>query len=218
VSAVNLCYNLFERSKEKILFFIIMTKKILFLIASILAVLALVVISIHPKIVSADKNESEGEGNNQTSSISTENHGSVVSQMARQNEGENKGSNEGENNIQESASLDSNGDFNVTGVKVNSIDASSNSVNVSLYGLSKTVSLAGVSIIGSNQTISVSDIQVGDILSGSGNYNEATHAITISKVIDNSYTTRNVSSIQAQIQHLLDLINQLQAQIQGTSH
>ncbi len=193
-----------------------MTKKILFFAVSMFAVLALVAVSVHPKVVSADQNENEDSGSNQTSSVSTENHGSIVSQVAQ---GNNQGNeSESESSTQESASVKSNGDFSVTGVKVNSVDASSNSVNVSLYGLSKTVSLAGASIIGSNQNIAVSDIQVGDVLSGSGNYNESTHAVTISRVVDNSYTSRNVSSIQAQIQHLLDLIQQLQAQIQGTSH
>ncbi len=191
-----------------------MAKKFLFLTVSMLAVLVLIGASIHPMTASADQNENEGSGSGQANASSNENHGSIVSQVAR---GDNQGESESESSIQESASVKSNGDFSVTGVKVNSVDASSNSVNVSLYGLSKTVSLAGVGIVGSNQPISASDIQVGDILSGSGNYNEQTHAVTISRVVDNSYTTRNVSNIQAQIQHLLDLIQQLQAQIQGTS-
>ena len=191
-----------------------MKNKNLFLAVAFFAVLSLVVVSAYPRLVSADQGESEGSGNSQASAVSTENHGSVVSAVAEGNSQES----ESESSTQESASIKSNGDFSVTGVTVNSVDASSNSVNVSLYGLSKTVSLAGASIMGSNQTISVSDIQVGDILSGSGNYNEATHAVTISRVVDNSYTNRNVSNIQAQIQHLLDLIQQLQAQIKGTSH
>ena len=191
-----------------------MKNKILFSAVTFFAVLSLVAVSAYPRLVSADQGESENGSQSQANVSSTENHGSAVSAVAQENSGES----ESESSTQESASIKSSGDFSVTGVKVNSIDASSNSVNVSLYGLSKTVSLAGASIMGSNQTISVSDIQVGDILSGSGNYNEATHAVTISRVVDNSYTTRNVSDIQAQIQHLLDLIQQLQAQVHGTSH
>jgi len=116
---------------------------------------------------------------------------------------------------QESAIIRPNGDFRVTGAIANSIDASAGTVNATLLGLSRTVSLSGAKIRGGGKTLSLSDIQAGDRLNAMGNYNATVHTATVSQVVDLSYANRQTSDLQSRIQQLLQLVQQLQAQLKA---
>ncbi len=199
-----------------------MAKKIGRFVIAGFAVIAFVAVFVVARSVYADDNGNNGNGSD-TPSTQMENHGNAVSQFA-QTQMENHGNivsqiaNENENGLtsqdtSESVSLKSNGDFSVTGVKVNSVDASSTSVNVTFYGFVRTISLAGAVITGAGQTIAVSDIQPGDILSASGNFNEATHVLNVASVVDVSSISKANAGIQAQINSLLQFVQQLQAQL-----
>ncbi len=185
-----------------------MNKKILAAVGG-LAVLALFGAFFGAKITRADDN---GNANGQSSDGA--NHGAAVSQVARAvsvGEAEQNGLG---GSMNESASLKADGSFTVTGVKVNAVDAASNSATVTLYGFTHTVNLSGAAITGGGRMITLADIQPGDTLSGSGTFDEATHAITVSSVNDLSYASQNTANIQAQIQQLLQLLQKLQAQVQ----
>lgn len=182
--------------------------------------LAAVAMLVGAAAVHADNNgKGEGEGaGNVTSNIVTpptlispegENYGSVVSDVAR---GLGVPGIAGQQQTQPSVSLDMNGNFSVTGVTVQSVDAAANTVTVSLFGFTRTVSLAGATITGGGQTIGVGTIQTGDILSGRGAFNISTHAITVASVVDLSTQNANAANIQAQINHLMQLLQQLEVQ------
>jgi hypothetical protein len=136
-----------------------------------------------------------------------ETHGGVVSEIAR-----GLGVPD-QQRTQPSVSMDMNGNFSVTGVTVQSVDATADTVTVSLYGFTRTVSLAGATITGGGQAMSVSGINTGDILSGQGVFNPSTHAITITSVVDLSTKNANTANIQAQIDRLIQLLQQLEAQV-----
>ncbi len=134
--------------------------------------------------------------------------GSIVSAIAR-----GRSDSEDNNSTQESVTMNANGDFKVTGVKVNSVASSTNTVNVSFYGFSRDINLGNAKLIAGGNTIAIGDIQAGDILSASGNFNESTHIIAVSQVNDISYQQKNVSNIQQQIDNILQMIRDLQAQL-----
>ena len=115
----------------------------------------------------------------------------------------------------ESVVIKPNGDFRVTGAVVNSISSSTSMLNARLFSFSRDINLAGAQIYGANHPISLGDIQPGDKLMATGNFNESTHAITVSQINDTSYTTRNTSDIQTRIQALMQIVNQLQAQLKA---
>ena len=115
----------------------------------------------------------------------------------------------------ESASLHSDGSFTVTGVKVNSVDAASGSLNVALFGFSRTVTVSGATIVGAGRTISVGDIQPGDMLTAAGVFNETNRSISVSRVMDVSFAQRNTVNVQSKIQQLLQMVQALQAQLQA---
>ncbi len=115
----------------------------------------------------------------------------------------------------ESLSVNFKGDFKANGVVVNSVSTSTNMLNVSLFGFSKDVSLAGAAFLGD---ITVNDIRAGDKIMLSGNFNQTTRVITISRVNDIFAKQRkdsafNAAKIQQRIQELQDLIKRLQAQL-----
>jgi len=111
--------------------------------------------------------------------------------------------------------MKSNGDFKVSGVTVNSVSTSTNVLNVSFFGFTRDVNVGGVKIIGGGNMITLADIQPGDKLTGRGNFNESTRAITVSEIRDVSFTSRNTTNIRARIQELWDLIQKLQNQLKG---
>ena len=123
----------------------------------------------------------------------------------------------GANNTNESLVVKPNGDFRASGVSVNSISTSTNTINASLYGFSRDLNIAGATIVGAGNNITINDIQTGDKLVVGGNFNEATKAITVSQINDVSARQRinsvNIASIQQRIQELQDMINKLKAQL-----
>lgn len=129
--------------------------------------------------------------------------------------GERDNEQRGETETKESAVVNPDGKFNVTGAKVNSIDSASGSVNVTLFGFSRTVTVSGAAIMGAGRTIALGDIQPGDILGATGVFNAATRVISVSRVVDVSYAQRNTVNIQAKIQQLLQMVQALQAQLQA---
>ncbi len=115
----------------------------------------------------------------------------------------------------QSAVIRPNGDFQVTGVTANSVSTSDNTVNVTFYGFTRTVSVAGATFRAGGRTIALSDIQAGDKLTAKGNWNETTHAVTVSQVEDISARVRNTSDLQVQINNLLELVRQLQERLRA---
>lgn len=112
-----------------------------------------------------------------------------------------------------SVTMKANGDFIVSGVVVNSVSSSTDTINVRFYGFDRDINVAGAKIIGGGQRITIADFNPGDVLFGRGNYNESTRVITVSEIKNLSYRTRHVTSIQARIQELLDLVRQLQEKL-----
>ena len=107
-----------------------------------------------------------------------------------------------------------NGDFRVSGVTVNSASSSTNVINVSFFGFTRDVNVSGAKIFGGGKEISLGDVQAGDKLNASGNYNVTTRAITVYEIKDVTMR-KNVLDIQARIQQLLEMIQKLQDQIRA---
>jgi len=120
---------------------------------------------------------------------------------------------------QESVVMRQDGSFRVTGVTVNSVNASANTVNVNFYGFNRDVSLAGAEIAGSGKTaINISDIKAGDKLSARGTFNKSTKVIAVSKVYDvTSQKSADTSKIQSKIDELLQLLEKLRAQLKSAT-
>ena len=116
---------------------------------------------------------------------------------------------------QESAVLRPNGDFIVTGVTVSSVNTSANTATVTLYGFTRTVSVAGATLWGGGKSITLADIKAGDKLVARGNFNSSTRAITVSEVRDVSYAAQATSDLQKQIEELRKRLNDLQAQLRA---
>ncbi len=132
--------------------------------------------------------------------------------------GQNQGEGEqGASSMQESASVTPSGNFKLTGAKVVSVDANANTITATLYGITRTVSVAGASITGGGASMGLGSIQAGDVLSATGNYNEMTHTVTVNTVNDVSAKNANTSAIQSRISALMQLVQQLQAQLQAMS-
>lgn len=124
----------------------------------------------------------------------------------------------GVNGDQPSVVLRPNGDYRVTGVTVNSVSSSTNTLNVSLFGFSKDVNISGAKIFAKGGgAITINDIKVGDKLISIGNYNSSTKVITVNEIRDISITKAgNDSAIQQRIQQLLEMIKKLRDQIGGS--
>ncbi|MEW5907809.1 MAG: hypothetical protein AB1643_01330 [Patescibacteria group bacterium] len=112
-----------------------------------------------------------------------------------------------------SVTMKFNGNFIVSGVVVNSVSTSTNTLNVKFYGFNHDVNVSGAKIIGGGQRITLDDFKPGDVLSGKGNFNENTRVIVVSKINNLSFRGRATSSIQARIQELLNLIRQLEEKL-----
>ncbi len=191
-----------------------MNKKILALSVGSFLVLALIVGFGSFKQASADNGSENGIGQavstfaktlgeNQSSTNQTSGSSQEVTQS------------ESESSMQASAKIDANGNFTITGVTVVSVDATGNSITGTLYGITRTVSTVGATITGGNAGIALSSIQPGDIVSATGNYNASTHTATLSTVDDLSYAQQNTANVQSRINQLLQLVQQLQAQLQA---
>lgn len=176
-----------------------------------LAMLAVVAAFTAMSQAHADDSSSSSQGDGASAQV--QNHGAVVSQVAQINQEAEQSQNQ---QAQPSVSIDQSGHFTVTGVTVNSVDTGANTLTVSLYGFTRTINVSGAAITGAGQTnLSLSNIQAGDVLSGTGTFDPTSHEITVSTIVDTSYTVRNRANIQAQINQLLQLLQQLQAQVQS---
>ncbi len=111
--------------------------------------------------------------------------------------------------------MQSDGSYRVSGVKVVSVNASANALTVEFFGFTREVSVAGARLIGGGKTITLADFQAGDMLTGRGTFNTATRVIAVAEVHNLSYRHRASSDINARIQALLDMIKKLQEQIQS---
>ncbi len=179
-----------------------------------LAMLAVVAAFTAMSQAHADDSSSSSQGDGASAQV--QNHGAVVSQVAQMNEEAEQSQNQQMQQTQPSVSIDPSGHFTVTGVTVNSVDTGANTLTVSLYGFTRTINVSGAAITGAGQTnLSLSNIQAGDVLSGTGTFDPTSHEITVSTIVDTSYTVRNRANIQAQINQLLQLLQQLQAQVQS---
>lgn len=112
-----------------------------------------------------------------------------------------------------------NGDFRVRGVVVNSVSASTSVLNVSYFGLSRDINVAGAKLIGGGKEIQLSDFKAGDKLSASGNYNESTHVITVKEIHNLSFVKNSrADEIQKRINELLKLIESLRAKLNASTN
>lgn len=125
-------------------------------------------------------------------------------------------------NTQESVVIQPNGNFRVTGAVLNSVSTSTNTINASIFNFSRDVSVASATIFGAGKQIVLTDLQAGDKLVVTGNFNRTNHVITISDINDVTYVNRNNLNIQNQIQALMQQVQllqqQLQALLQGVGH
>ena len=109
-----------------------------------------------------------------------------------------------------------NGDFRVRGAVVNSISEANNTVNVTFYGFTRDVSLAGAKLIGGGSEIKLSDFRTGDKLAAHGNFNELTKSLTIKEVHNISYNRGvRTGDIEKRINELLKMIEELKAKLNG---
>ena len=113
------------------------------------------------------------------------------------------------------------GKFRVTGATVNSVSTGDQTINATLFGFSKTVSVNGAKLIGAGHAITLADIAAGDKLAATGTYNAGTHAITLLEIRDVTYKVRitPTNNFQDQINALLKRIEELKAkQAAGGQH
>lgn len=167
-------------------------------------------------------NGSEGGNGGDNGNSATAGIGSAVSaavhSVQSSQDGVTSESESGNNSTKESLSVNASGAFSMTGVTVVSVDASANTITGMLYGVMKTVSVAGATITGGGASITLSSVRPGDKLSVNGTFDESTQSATISSVNDVSYATQNTAGVQTQINQLLQLVQQLQAQLQAMQH
>lgn len=142
-------------------------------------------------------------------------HGGI--DMHLENQGDEEDAEDVENISAENQSvrINASGDFIVTGAVINSVSSSTNTVNASLYGLSKDINLGNATLVGRGHRITISDIAVGDKVSAKGSYNAGTKTITVSELHDISFKSREVQDIQSKIQALLDMIHKLEDQLRS---
>ena len=110
-------------------------------------------------------------------------------------------------------SMQANGNFNVSGVKVNSVNASGNMLNVEFFGFNRDVNVAGAKLIGGGKTITLADFQAGDMLRARGNFNASTKTISVHEIHNLSHNNRASGNIQTRINELLELVRKLQTQL-----
>lgn len=116
---------------------------------------------------------------------------------------------------QQSGIIRPNGDFRVTGVTVNSISTSTNTLNVSFFGFTRDVNISGAQIFArGGAAITISDIRAGDKLVATGNFNSSTKALTVKQIRDVSLERSNAAdNLQQRINQLLELVKKLQDQL-----
>lgn len=105
------------------------------------------------------------------------------------------------------------GSYRVSGVKVVSVNASANKLTVEFFGFTREVSVADARLIGGGRHITLADFQAGDMLMAKGTFNQSTKVIGVQEVHNLSYRNRASGDINARIQALLDQIKKLQERI-----
>ena len=170
----------------------------------------------------ADDNQGEDQGDNQQMASTTMAHegdqgenrinfGQMVKEFGQVVRGEDVNP----QSADPSLAIDRDGKFRATGVTFNSVDTTGNTVNVSLYGFTKTVNVSGASLMGGATTMNLSDIKVGDKLSVMGTFNVSTGAISAMSINDVTFMQQNTANVQSRIQQLMQLVLQLQAQLKA---
>lgn len=125
--------------------------------------------------------------------------------------------------------IGANGAVRVTAAKVTGINGST--MTVSLFGLSLSVDTSQAQIIGgivlppistttpstttSTPTVGQTQVSIGDLVSVNGTMNQTSGVIQAQTVRDLTVQSQSTSNIQSRIQQLLQLIQQLRAQLQG---
>ena len=107
------------------------------------------------------------------------------------------------------------GSYRVSGVKVVSVNASGNMLMVEFFGFTREVGVAGARLIGGGRSITLADFQAGDVLTGKGTFNQTTRTIGVQEVHNLSYRNRASTDINNRIQALLDQIKKLQERIEA---
>ncbi len=180
--------------------------------------------------VHADDNNGNGDnGNGMMPLLAPGQNGTAPSLMLRQgseNEGENNGLGI---NAPAGMTIGANGAVRVTSAKVTAINGST--MTVLLFGLSLNVDTSQAQMIGgivlppiststtstttSTPTIGQTQVSVGDLVSINGTMNQTSGVIQAQTVRDLTLQSQSTSNIQSRIQQLLQLIQQLRAQLQG---
>lgn len=176
-----------------------------------IASLALMLVS---SVTLAKENGNNGNnGNNKKIEKDINNYQKKLTTLENQQdheEGDLKSMGFGSGTGQQSGTLKPDGSFKVTGVLVNSVNASTSVISVSYFGFVRDVNFSGAKLYGGGKQITVADIKVGDILFGQGTFNKDTKTITVERATDQTLRKRNgVESIQSKIKDLEDLINKL---------
>ncbi len=142
--------------------------------------------------------------------------------------GENENNNSGIN-APAGMTIGANGAVRVTSAKVTAVNGST--MTVSLFGLSLSVDTSQAQMIGgivlppvststsstttSTPTVQQTQVSVGDLVSINGAMNQASGVIQAQTVRDLTVQSQSTSNIQSRIQQLLQLVQQLRAQLQG---
>lgn len=111
------------------------------------------------------------------------------------------------------ASIQPNGDFRIAGVTVNSVDTSGNTITGTAFGFTKTVNVGGATIWCSGNKGVLGDIQSGDKIMATGNWNASTRAVVVKEVRDPGCKKAGGADNSAQIQAILKQLEQLRAQL-----
>lgn len=111
-----------------------------------------------------------------------------------------------------SVMIRANGEFRVHGAKVNSV--SDSVLNVSLFGFSRDVNVAGAKLIGGGNALSLADFKAGDVLVATGKFDAQAKTITVSEIHNLSFR-KDTSTIEARIAELLKMVRQLQNQLKN---
>ncbi len=175
------------------------------LILSVIAIVGIAAFSIAKyNVVSADDNQGQGEGESISSIASL--HGDSQSSSESENKnGFGLGGTE--------FAIGSGGQTTLNGGLVSSV--TDQTVSVTIFGLPiKAVVSSNTQVIGMG-TSTLSSVKAGDVVDIKGTIDPSSGVINASTFRDRTFQTQNVANIQAQIQQLLALIRQLQAQVQG---
>ena len=208
-----------------------------------IAVAVLVGYGVAPFAVRADQGQGEGEGQSQAIASSTFVGGQTSSEQEQAHASssgdgvsallQNTGSSEGESsnsvlNGQAHVSIGAHGETQIASAKVQSVQG--NAMTVSAFGISFNIDMSGASFVGqplplppipaatssSVQSVSPS-ISVGDTVTLQGTIDSSTGVVRASQVRDLTTQAQSNTNILSRINQLLQMIQQLRAQMPGLS-